>query len=71
MKRYSTEFEEMMKVFELTLKKSTIRGRLDREPRGSTHYYQDGAVNAWFEMFMSGYQFAKCLARAESLPLDE
>lgn len=71
MKRNSTEFEEMRKVFESAFPKSTIRGRLDREPLDSSYYYQDGTVNAAFEMFMSGYQFAKLLARVDSLPLDE
>lgn len=71
------ELQDLMDVFERTLKQSTrimILGRFDREdrdtmwPRG--FYYQDGNVNKAFLAFMGGYQYAKALARRDDLPLD-
>lgn len=72
MNKNNKEFEELRTQFEADLKKMPIyvSGRMDREPRDSNYYYQNGDVNNLFIAYMSGYQSAKALARIDALPLE-
>jgi hypothetical protein len=72
MKKNGKEFEDLRKQFEVDLKKMGIYVslRLDREPRDSHYYYENGEVNNLFIAYMNGYQLAKSLARIDALPLE-
>lgn len=63
------EFDNLMAGFERIYK----RNRLDREDRQFWRLgvvYQHGETNAAFNFFHQGYEYAKCLARIDDLPLD-
>lgn len=80
MKRNSKEFMELMDNFESAVQAMPIyvgaaltRSKPDENGKfyTSNAYYDHGKVNELFIAYMYGYQHAKCLARIDSLPLDE
>lgn len=65
MKYGDGEFEEVREMFEKVIRKH-FGGRLDREVRGTVPndaFYQDGAVNTQFHLFMHGYECGKVMNR--------
>lgn len=61
------EFYELMEQFERDIKGDCISvfgHKIERVKRNekvpSSIFYHDGVINALFQAYMSGYQFAKC-----------
>ncbi|MEW8119880.1 MAG: hypothetical protein AB2792_22185 [Candidatus Thiodiazotropha sp.] len=79
MKRGSKEFYELLDSFESCAR--NISGtyiydfeRYKPEPGEKCmdgQYYNNGTTNAAFNVYMAGYQHAKCKARVEDLPLND
>ena len=73
MKLGSKQFYEVMDQFEKNLESSNVYGhRVERvKPKLREGYkgqfYHDGTINQLFKFFMSGFEFAKFLARQNDL----
>jgi len=61
------EHIDLLEQFEKALKIAPVRsGRLDKEDRSlwmSGQIYQDGEVNALYQLFIHGYAYGKCWQR--------
>lgn len=67
MKANDKEFYELREQFEKTHKKSNSRSSLVRAKRDENTpagiFYDDWVTNGLFQMYMMGYENAKCLSR--------
>ncbi len=69
MKAFDGEFEEVRDAFERTVKSrqtgfSLNLTRSSREEKNS--FYDNGETDKFFQMFLQGYEFSKCLKRMEA-----
>jgi hypothetical protein len=73
MKKGSKEFEELRQQFESDIPRMPIYvgGKIEREAKDSPAYYTNGKLNDLFNVYILGYQCAKCLARMGALNLNE
>lgn len=65
------EFLDLMRTFEKTTGAGMNHTKEDKSFWQIGYYYANGETNKLFTGFRDGYQFAKCLARTESLPLSD
>lgn len=72
MKRNSKEFYELREQFEKDIQNMDvyIGAKVEREETGKW-FYTNEKVNYMFIGYMQGYAYAKCLARMDSLKLEE
>jgi len=58
------EFQEIRADFEKFVKSQNCPqtfSSYERAPRGAKHFYENGALNAAFLMYMAGYSTARCI----------
>ena len=74
MKVKTKEFYDLMNEFERWAKTESISLSFEKEAPGAApkgYFYAHGKTNDLFRAFLGGYSLAKCMARTDSLPLDD
>jgi len=72
MKRSDKEFNDLMDQFEKDLDTMSVYvGATPVREKGRSAYYTNDTINKLFIGYLNGYQYAKCLARMNSLELNE
>jgi hypothetical protein len=72
MKRNDKEFLELMYQFEKDVRTWPVYTTKDfRRCKSEYAFYENGNINDLFHAYMAGYQHAKCLAKCDSLNLNE